>query len=182
MIDGVISLLSIIFVTSKVFYFSLLFIFFYFCQVGSRNGNVLTQSFGAWADCLTNVSMGQLIGDTVDANNCNLETLKGGLCPQQMLTCDSFDAAIAAHISRYWNAGATNYVSQMSVLDAEDTCHAFPVKKFDNLRNSAPQPSPNMFTEMIGKKATSVSISSSGPIDVRFFFFIAFIISEFSLI
>lgn len=181
MIDSGISLLSIIFVNYRFCIFLNLY-FFCFCQVSSRNGNVLTQSFGAWADCLTNISLGQLIGETVDANNGNLEALKGGFCSRQMLsTCDSFDAAIAAHISQYQNTGATNYVSQMSVLDAEDTCHAFPVKKIDNLRKFAPQPSPNIFTEMIVKKATSVSISSSGPSDVCSFL-IAFIICEFFLI
>lgn len=59
----------------------------------------------------------------VDANI----TMPGQIIP---FSCDSFDAAIAAHLSGYKDLENTsNPVSQASVWEAEDTCDEFAFKK-----------------------------------------------------
>ncbi|KAJ7957221.1 TSL-kinase interacting protein 1 [Quillaja saponaria] len=89
-------------------------------------------SAGEWADSLTNVSVGDLLsGVSHDRNaNCIDSPVAGrSQCSQQIAFCsDSFDAAIAAHISR--NQGKIEYqptfsLHTSSMLDAEETCDAF---------------------------------------------------------
>ncbi|KAI3520268.1 hypothetical protein L1887_09579 [Cichorium endivia] len=68
-----------------------------------------------WVDSLTNVSISDLLAD------CSVHAVPpGGQCVP--FSCDSFDAAIAAHINK--NRG-NNGVEKSSVLDAEETCDAF---------------------------------------------------------
>nr|XP_011468126.1 PREDICTED: TSL-kinase interacting protein 1 isoform X2 [Fragaria vesca subsp. vesca] len=89
-----------------------------------------------WADSLTNISVGDLLtGVTHDLDaNCIDQTLTGrSQClPQIPFSCDSFDAAIAAHISRQKNKmecepPMVSHVS--SIWDAEETCDAFVFQK-----------------------------------------------------
>lgn len=92
-------------------------------------------SAGEWADSLTNISVGDLLSgvsqdlednciDHPIAENChNLHQIP--------FSSDSFDAAIAAHISRHQDKmGQPTLASHMSsIWDAEETCDAFLFKK-----------------------------------------------------
>ncbi|XP_057463692.1 TSL-kinase interacting protein 1 isoform X1 [Actinidia eriantha] len=89
-----------------------------------RNGPAL--SAGEWADSLTNISLGDLLSEV----NCVDPPMPGNSqCLQQCsFSCDSFDAAIAAHIHRHQNK--TSFPPPMaslasSIWDAEDTCDGF---------------------------------------------------------
>ncbi|KAL4342711.1 hypothetical protein HN51_061005 [Arachis hypogaea] len=92
-------------------------------------------SAGEWADSLTNISVGDLLSgvsqdlednyvDNRIAENCH------GL-QQIPFSSDSFDAAIAAHISRHQDRmGQPTMASHMSsIWDGEETCDAFLFKK-----------------------------------------------------
>lgn len=94
-----------------------------------------------WADTLTNISIGDLLSEAskgmdsmsnyrpVDANM----TTPGQIIP---FSCDSFDAAIAAHLSGCKDLENTsNRISQSSVWEAEDTCDEFSFKKIREDRN-----------------------------------------------
>ena len=68
----------------------------------------------AWADSLTNVSVGDLLSD----DNCQ----NGSTWPGVPLSCDSFDTAIAGFLSRNQSP------AMASIFDAEETCDEFSFK------------------------------------------------------
>ncbi|CAI0426827.1 unnamed protein product [Linum tenue] len=103
-----------------------------------EDGNVLgltnstTLSAGEWADSLTNISVGDLLSDV--PNDCNTSNIvlpmaQNDQCLQQIpFSCDSFDAAIAAHISKHQDKlGFLPPVQSQtsSIWDADETCDAF---------------------------------------------------------
>ncbi|OIV93582.1 hypothetical protein TanjilG_04814 [Lupinus angustifolius] len=116
------------------------------------------QSAGEWADSLTNISVGDLLsgvsqdlGNCIDppiAENCN------GL--QQIPFCsDSFDAVIAAHISRHQDKmGQPTHMP--SIWDAEETCDAFLFK-----RNPVPQEDGPCLSPFASLKSEKVTRRSS---------------------
>ncbi|XP_038905741.1 TSL-kinase interacting protein 1 isoform X2 [Benincasa hispida] len=98
------------------------------------NGTSL--SAGEWADSLTNISIGDLlsgVSQDVDANCLDAPLAEGTQCLQQIpFSCDSFDAAIAAHISRQQDktvSQPTLASHASSIWDAEETCDAFSFQK-----------------------------------------------------
>lgn len=92
-------------------------------------------SAGEWADSLTNISVGDILADVphdLDGNCVDHTVAESLQCLQQIpFSCDSFDAAIAAHISRHQNKmevpSLASHVS--SIWDAEETCDAFSFSK-----------------------------------------------------
>ncbi|XP_039002991.1 TSL-kinase interacting protein 1-like isoform X2 [Hibiscus syriacus] len=95
------------------------------------NGSTAAVSAGEWADSLTNISVGDLLAD-----NCADQPVPESLqCLQQIpFSCDSFDAAIAAHISKHQNNMETPSLASRasSIWDAEETCDAFLFQKNPN--------------------------------------------------
>lgn len=92
-------------------------------------------SAGEWADSLTNISVGDLLsGVSQDPeDNCTDSPIAENCHDVQQIpfSSDSFDAAIAAHISRHQNKMVqSSLASHMSsIWDAEETCDAFLFKK-----------------------------------------------------
>lgn len=93
-------------------------------------------SAGEWADSLTNISIGELLTEStrnVDVECTNFQAPLASNCLQQIpFSCDSFDAAIAAHIYKHKNKvdpqqGLASHVP--SIWDAEETCDAFSFQK-----------------------------------------------------
>ncbi|XP_024443873.1 TSL-kinase interacting protein 1 isoform X2 [Populus trichocarpa] len=108
---------------------------------GLRLSNVNPLSAGEWADSLTNVSIGDLLSELPHVANHNcIESLivQSNQCLQEIpFSCDSFDAAIAAHISRHqgkmgFHSAVASYTS--SIWDGEETCDAFAFQKNHSLR------------------------------------------------
>ncbi|KAL2502738.1 TSL-kinase interacting protein 1 [Forsythia ovata] len=100
----------------------------------------LVLSAGEWADSLTCISVGDLLSDSmlnVDAN-CTESPLPVGSSSLQQIpfSCDSFDAAIAAHIYKHQNkVGSQPGLAPHapSIWDAEETCDAFAFQKSGTL-------------------------------------------------
>ncbi|MCL7047548.1 hypothetical protein MKW94_000275 [Papaver nudicaule] len=101
-----------------------------------RRSNNTTISAGDWADSLTNISIGELLVDQPQAmgtNNFQPAAMdSSALFHQIPFSCDSFDAAIAAHI--YGNRDKQDPISTQvshasSIWDAEETCDAFSFQK-----------------------------------------------------
>ncbi|CAI9783169.1 unnamed protein product [Fraxinus pennsylvanica] len=96
----------------------------------------LVLSSGEWADSLTCISVGELLSDSmlnVDAN-CTESPLPVGSSSLQQIpfSCDSFDAAIAAHIYKHQNKVGSQLglaPHSTSIWDAEETCDAFAFQK-----------------------------------------------------
>ncbi|XP_058003468.1 TSL-kinase interacting protein 1 isoform X1 [Hevea brasiliensis] len=107
------------------------------------NGTAL--SAGEWADSLTNISVGDLLSEVphdVDPNCIELPIAQSSQCLQQIpFSCDSFDAAIAAHMSRHQNkivSPSTVASHIFSIWDAEETCDAFSFQKNHALHQEIP--------------------------------------------
>ncbi|KAH6807378.1 hypothetical protein C2S51_028486 [Perilla frutescens var. frutescens] len=96
-----------------------------------ENTKDMAVSAGEWADSLTNISMGELLSESAPKADVNCSGFPGPLgsyCSQQIpFSCDSFDAAIAAHIYKHQNKveqqGLASHAP--SIWDAEETCDAF---------------------------------------------------------
>ncbi|CAJ1942361.1 unnamed protein product [Sphenostylis stenocarpa] len=128
-----------------------------------RNGAVTTQledmdelklssgtglSAGEWADSLTNISVGDLLsGVSQDLEDDCINPPIAESChdvQQLPFSSDSFDAAIAAHISRHQDKmEQSSLASHMSsIWDAEETCDAFLFRKDPILHVDRPCLSP----------------------------------------
>ncbi|KAK9291498.1 hypothetical protein L1049_019446 [Liquidambar formosana] len=101
-----------------------------------RLSNGAALSAGEWADSLTNISVGDLLSEVSHEMNANCIDLPVAGSSRYLqpipFSCDSFDAAIAAHISRHQDR--TGFQSALathasSILDAEETCDAFAFQK-----------------------------------------------------
>ncbi|XP_027345175.1 TSL-kinase interacting protein 1 isoform X2 [Abrus precatorius] len=111
-------------------------------KLGSGTG----MSAGEWADSLTNISVGDLLsGVSQDLEDNCIDPPIAENChgvQQIPFSSDSFDAAIAAHISRHQDKMEqpclASHVS--SIWDAEETCDAFLFKKDPILRTDGPSP------------------------------------------
>lgn len=87
-----------------------------------------------WADSLTNVSVSDLLADAshnTSGNSKGTPLLPASQGLQQVpFSCDSFDAAIAAHLSKnIGNNSVQPTVVSSSIWDAEETCDAFTFRK-----------------------------------------------------
>ncbi|CAN1274679.1 TSL-kinase interacting protein 1 [Linum perenne] len=103
-----------------------------------RLSNTTALSAGEWADSLTNISVGDLLSEVANdvTSNCIVipMTQNDECLPPIPFSCDSFDAAIAAHISKHQNKlGCPPLVQPhtSSIWDADETCDALSFQKND---------------------------------------------------
>lgn len=94
-----------------------------------------------WDNCLTTLSIGDLLSDaSLQAKaDCKLETKesKSNLQPNACLA-DSFDAFVAAQLNTDSQLlKPTCHESSLSILDAEDTCHAFPFQRLSSSKETS---------------------------------------------
>lgn len=109
-----------------------------------------------WADSLTNVSVGDLLSD-VSRNNTNGNCI-GPPASQISFSCDSFDAAVAAHISKNLGNNGVQPSVASSIWDAEETCDAFTFHR-NNVLSEKPHTS-----NVNCKKDTAMSLIPSGSL------------------
>eukprot|EP00262_Sarcandra_glabra_P014543 TRINITY_DN4274_c0_g3_i1.p1 TRINITY_DN4274_c0_g3~~TRINITY_DN4274_c0_g3_i1.p1 ORF type:complete len:640 (+),score=113.85 TRINITY_DN4274_c0_g3_i1:241-1920(+) len=107
--------------------------------------NGTTLSAGEWADSLTNISFGDLLSEASRATdaNCMVPLPAGGSdapCLQPIpFSCDSFDAAIAAHLSGSEEMPSLpTSVPHSSIWDSEETCDGFSFRKIPALDRDVP--------------------------------------------
>ncbi|XP_021774529.1 TSL-kinase interacting protein 1-like isoform X4 [Chenopodium quinoa] len=98
--------------------------------VDQRARKSMSLSTREWADSLTNASVGDLLTedvDVMDANGVESPAFRSSQCVEAIpFTCDSFDAAIAAHIYRQSKIGFSgSSTHSSSIWDAEETRDAF---------------------------------------------------------
>lgn len=99
------------------------------------NTKDMALSAGEWADSLTNISIGELLSESTANTDVNCSDFPGPLVSNSLqqipFSCDSFDAAIAAHIYKHQNKveqqGLASHAP--SIWDAEETCDAFSFQK-----------------------------------------------------
>ncbi|KAL2528172.1 TSL-kinase interacting protein 1 [Forsythia ovata] len=112
-----------------------------------------------WDDNLTTLSIGGLLSEASlqeKVNGCHLglKGSKSSFQPNASLS-DSFDAFIAAQLNTHSQAlKPTSHESHSSILDAEETCHAFPVREL-------PSSSKDAITSNRGAGSQGFSIDTS---------------------
>ncbi|KAJ6742542.1 CRAMPED PROTEIN [Salix viminalis] len=134
---------------------------------GLRLSNVNVLSAGEWADSLTDVSIGDLLSELpheADFNCAELPIVQSNQCLQQIpFSCDSFDAAIAAHISRHQSkmgffSSVTSHTS--SIWDGEETCDAFAFQRNHSLPKEVTTSS--VASPRVGKQMDRTNSITSG--------------------
>ncbi|KAF5737535.1 TSL-kinase interacting protein 1-like isoform X1 [Tripterygium wilfordii] len=129
--------------------------------------NGMGQSAGEWADSLTNISVGDLLSELPQDMDTECIEPPAGQCFQQIpFSCDSFDAAIAAHMSRYQNK--TGFASMAashasSIWDAEQTCDAFSFQKNHVLCQDLPKTT-DLSSSGLCKQVKTTSSAASGDL------------------
>ncbi|KAJ4969719.1 hypothetical protein NE237_002818 [Protea cynaroides] len=110
-----------------------------------RVNNGTSVSAGEWADSLTNISIGELLSEeshAIESTSIDQPTGGGSQYLQQIpFSCDSFDAAIAAHISRHQDRSGVllcQVAHSSFIWDAEETCDGFSFQKVEALNREAP--------------------------------------------
>ncbi|KAM3206267.1 hypothetical protein ACQJBY_061753 [Aegilops geniculata] len=88
----------------------------------------------SWIDSISNISFGALLSQAVPSQDSKQPPLQNSSIFQQQIpaTCDSFDAAIASLIARQQTSSQPK-VSNPSPWEADETCHAFPPPRNQNL-------------------------------------------------
>lgn len=86
--------------------------------------NDLARPSALWDDCLTNISIGGLLSEASLQGKFN----SNGKQPT-LLISDSFDAFIAGQMQLPPGPRLSSHDVHSSILDAEETCHAFPCQK-----------------------------------------------------
>ncbi|XP_030973600.1 TSL-kinase interacting protein 1 [Quercus lobata] len=119
------------------------------------------KNFDPITDCLPNISIGGLLSEASlqgKSDNCDPNSLgsNAGLQQTQPI-CDSFDAYIAAQINCPQGPRLSTQDSHSSILDAEETCHAFPCKKFSSSGKDVLPLSGSVFTADCSQDASSNS-------------------------
>ncbi|KAM3341196.1 TSL-kinase interacting protein 1 [Capsicum galapagoense] len=122
-------------------------------------------SAGDWEDSFTNISVGDLLFDAPDdeQTDCVDSALPGSshFLHQTPLSCDSFDAAIAAHIYKHQSKADSQMAlppQASSIWNAEDTCDAFAFKKNVAFRDKEQRSSSNVGAENSQRIAQSSSL------------------------
>lgn len=104
-------------------------------STGNKLG--LEQSPFRWDDSLTALSIGGLLSEAslqgkIDNADRRSNESKSVVQPSTLIS-DSFDAVIAAQMNFHSQAGKPpSHDSHSSILDAEETCHAFSFQKFSS--------------------------------------------------
>ncbi|KAL5222921.1 hypothetical protein ABZP36_027634 [Zizania latifolia] len=110
----------------------------------------------SWMDCMSNISFGALLSEAAPSQDSKqMLSQNNSSLPQIPITCDSFDAAIASLIARQ-QASNQLKVSNPSLWDAEETCHAFPPQNHTSIRTLGSAPSS-------GGAITSLSVLGAIP-------------------
>ncbi|KAG8099280.1 hypothetical protein GUJ93_ZPchr0013g34890 [Zizania palustris] len=97
----------------------------------------------SWIDSISNISFGALLSEAAPSQDSKqLFSQNNTSFSQIPVDCDSFDAAIASMMARQ-QASNQPKVSNPSLWDAEETCHAFPLHNQTSIRTfgSAPRSS-----------------------------------------
>ncbi|GKA28978.1 TSL-kinase interacting protein 1 [Tanacetum coccineum] len=97
-----------------------------------------------WDDGLTNFSVSDLlteVSQNADTNRVGSPPPSGLSCHRQIsFSCDSFDAAIAAHINKHGGKNTFQPTVVSSIWDAEETCDAFSFpKKVQSIEENEPK-------------------------------------------
>jgi len=90
--------------------------------------NCAAISEGEWADTLTDISVGYLLTETskgADLDCIGTSSIKNALFLENPCSYDSFDAAVALHVSRFQASEQPAHTPHSTIWGAEETCDGF---------------------------------------------------------
>ncbi|CAL9202183.1 unnamed protein product [Musa hybrid cultivar] len=127
----------------------------------------------SWVDCLSNMSFGAILSEVSETpvNLCHPLPAPNSSLQQIPMTCDSFDAAIASVMARHQPSNPSNRLIHSSILEAEETCHAFPFAKVASSSHNHPAstrdpPATENCSDMLGPQVGQASLNNICPIPV----------------
>ncbi|CAL9067143.1 TSL-kinase interacting protein 1-like isoform X1 [Musa acuminata AAA Group] len=127
----------------------------------------------SWVDCLSNMSFGAILSEVSETpvNLCHPLPAPNSSLQQIPMTCDSFDAAIASVMARHQPSNPSNRLIHSSILEAEETCHAFPFAKVASSSHNHPAstrdpPATENCSDMLGPQVGQTSLNNICPIPV----------------
>lgn len=128
-------------------------------------------------DGLINISIGGLLSVASlqgKSNNCDPKSVgsTSGLQPAQLIS-DSFDAYIAAQTNCPQGPRLSTQDSHSSILDAEETCQAFPFQKFSSSGKDVLPWDASAFSGSCSQDAGSKSFKFSNAAEVCSIFFLS---------
>lgn len=104
----------------------------------------------SWLDSISNISFGALLSEAAPSQDSKQLPSQNNLSFQQIpATCDSFDAAIASLIACQ-QASNQPKVSNPSLWEAEETCHAFAFQNQASRRISSSVPGNSGSASVLG--------------------------------
>lgn len=141
-----------------------------------RVDSSIGQSLAVWADSLTNISIGGLLSEASlqgRFGDCDPKSNGStiGLQSSQLIS-DSFDAFLAGQMNLSQNPTPPPQVSHSSILDADDTCHAFQFQKFPSLGKDAIASGGSGCSQAGSKDISSKSFKHPNQMKVYQFFII----------
>lgn len=123
---------------------------FFTCFLKQGNQSKVTPL--SWIDCISNISFEELLSEAApSADNKQLLSQNNTSFSQIPINFDSFDAAIASVIGQQ-QASNQMKVSNPSLWDAEEACHAFPLQSQTSIRTfgSGPNHSGAITSSILG--------------------------------
>ncbi|XP_074577563.1 TSL-kinase interacting protein 1-like [Curcuma longa] len=123
----------------------------------------------SWIDCVTGISFGAILSKVSDTpiNADHPSHSQNSALHQIPITCDSFDIAIAELMRGRQSSNPSSRMAPLSILEAEETCHPFPLTKAApsslDVPASSPFVSPTMeHTNMLDSQV-QVSLAHNYP-------------------
>ncbi|EOX92332.1 N-terminal nucleophile aminohydrolases (Ntn hydrolases) superfamily protein isoform 1 [Theobroma cacao] len=129
------------------------------------------QSLALWADSLTNISIGGLLSEaSLQGRFSNFDPKSNGSnagLQSSQLISDSFDAFLSGQINPPQNPRPPAQASHSSILDAEDTCHAFSFQKFSSLHKDSIASSGSAYSHASSQETSSKSFKHPNAIEAN---------------
>ncbi|XP_038997941.1 TSL-kinase interacting protein 1-like [Hibiscus syriacus] len=142
--------------------------------VGSTENEVamdssIGQSLAIWADSLTNISIGGLLSEaSLQGRFGNCDPKSNGITSgSSQLISDSFDAFLAGQMNPFKNQRPPVQDLHSSILDADDTCHAFPFQKFSSLGKNAIASGGSAYSHACSQDTSSKSFKHPHPTEAN---------------
>ncbi|XWS29432.1 hypothetical protein CRYUN_Cryun24cG0029200 [Craigia yunnanensis] len=136
-----------------------------------RMDSSIGQSLAIWADSLTNISIGGLLSEaSLQGRFSNCDPKSNGITAalqSSQLISDSFDAFLAGQMNPSQNPRLPPQDSHSSILDAENTCHAFSFQKFSCLGKDAIASGGSAYSHTGSQDTSSKSFKHPNPMEAN---------------
>ncbi|XP_039004045.1 TSL-kinase interacting protein 1-like [Hibiscus syriacus] len=127
------------------------------------------QSLAMWEDSLNNISIGGLLSEaSLQGRLGSCDPKSNGITSgSSQLISDSFDAFLGGQMNPCKNPRLPVQDSHSSILDADDTCHAFPFQKFSSMGENAIASGGSAYSHACSQDTSSKSFKKNHPTEAN---------------